>query len=156
MNERQTYVNRISILLERFAEVVESMPDEQMDQRAIESGSTPAVIVAHVVGSITGSALGIAGGRDVYRSRDEEFQAVGTEAAELAGRLRALARDVEAVLGAEDGPDLGEVVLPSQALLGLQQQREMERREPVVGAIAHAAEHLGELQLIRDLLAQRG
>ncbi len=154
MDERQNFVARYTGLLERFAEVIESIPDDRVDTRVIETGSTPAMIVSHMVGSVSGSVLGIACGKDVYRNREEEFQAAGMTAAELGAKIRELSSDITETLGNAAAPPLDEVVTPPQSLLGLQPPREMARREPVAHALAHAGEHLGELLLIRDLMAK--
>jgi hypothetical protein len=91
----------------------------------------------------------------VPRDRAQEFATAGIATAELAAALRTLASEARDALAALDPALLDERSTPPQHLMGAAPTRELARREAVLSALAHAAEHLGELQLIRDVLAQQ-
>ncbi|MPZ98362.1 MAG: DUF664 domain-containing protein [Dehalococcoidia bacterium] len=152
MDEREAYASRLRLVLERLAATLEEVPATRLDESPLPEGTnSPAMIAAHVLGAVRGWALGMGAGVDVERDRAAEFATRGESAEALAARLRALADEVDRTL--EDlGPDrLGEVVTPPQALFGALEARPIARREALVSAVQHASEHLGELQLIRDL-----
>ena len=48
-----------------------------------------------------------------------------------------------------------EITVPEQSLFGAAPTREVSRREALVSSIRHTGEHLGHLQLTRDILDAR-
>jgi hypothetical protein len=151
MDERTTLARRARAVLERLAATLEEIPEDRIDVAPFEGASSPAQIAAHVRGAARGWILGIGCGLDVPRDRVAEFATAGVPRGELAAGIRSLADEVDEALGGLSAAALGQSTTPPQALLGLMPAQEVVRRDAILMAIAHAAEHLGELQITRDL-----
>jgi len=153
--ERDVFATRLRVVLERLAETVEAIPAAHIDERVLAAGNTPAIIVAHVLGSARAAVLGIGCGRDVERHRPDEFAAAGGTPDALGSVLRTFIEAAEQALAATPDGFLDQVVTPPQAWLGLVPQQPMARRAAILNSIAHASEHLGELMFIKDTFAER-
>ncbi len=150
--ERATYAAVLRGILEQAAAAVESFPAGTLDRRPHERASTGAELAAHIVGAVRAYAVGIGCDVDVSRDRTAEFATADVDAASLAGDLRALADQLDGALANVDSGLLDQLVFPEQSLFGAATPREVSRRQAIVGAIRHAGEHLGHLELTRDLL----
>ncbi len=155
VHERDVFATRLRAVFERLAENVEAIPTAELDTRVLADGNTPAVLVAHVLGSARASVLGIGCGIEVERNRADEFAAEGGTPAGLGAALRAFLQEAERALAGTPDGYLDQVVTPPQAWLGLVPQQPMARRAAILSSIAHASEHLGELMFIKDTLAAR-
>jgi hypothetical protein len=153
--ERDVFAQRLRIVLDRLADTVEAIPAAHVDDRILADGNTPAIIVAHVSGSVRASVLGIGCGVPVERSRVDEFAAVGGTPTSLGAAFRELADEAERALRATRDGQFDEVTTPPQAWLGLVPQQPMAGRAAILSAIAHASEHLGELMFMKDTFALR-
>jgi hypothetical protein len=153
--ERAVYSALLRSILESIAATVEEMPAADLDTHLHEGASSPAELATHVVGAVRAYGLGVGCGLDVERDRAKEFEASGVPGSELAGALRTLAADIEAAMSTVDPAIFDELTVPEQSIFGAAPTREVSRREPLVSSIRHAGEHLGHLQLTRDVLAQR-
>ena len=71
-------------------------------------------------------------------------------------RVEALAADIKHALDAPASPDLDRRLRPSRELWGTGEIHEISARDALVESIRHAALHLGELRLTRDLAIQAG
>ncbi len=150
--ERAVYARQLRGTLEQIARAVESFPTGSLDAHPHEGASSSAELAAHVAGSVRAFAVGIGCGRDVSRDRVAEFATAEVGAASLAANLRALQDEIEEALASVDSTVLDELVTPDQSLVGASPTREMSRREAIVSSIRHAGEHLGHLELTRDML----
>ena len=74
-----------------------------------------------------------------------------TEASNSLAAVRGLAREITAALAALSPAELDRRFVPPQALWGTGPPHEISRRDALVESIRHAALHLGELRLTRDL-----
>lgn len=155
VTERDVFAQRVRAVFERLAENVEAIPPSEVDTKVLADGNTPAVIVAHVLGSGRASILGIGSGVDVERDRVQEFATSGGTPQSLGASLRAFVEEAERALVATPDGFFDEVITPPQAWLGLVPQQPMVRRAAILSSIAHASEHLGELMFIKDTLAAR-
>jgi len=153
--ERDVFAHRLRAVFERLAEHVEAIPPSEVDTKVLADGNTPAVIVAHVLGSARGAVLGIGCGVEVERDRVQEFATSGGAPERLGASLRAFVDEAERALAATPDGFFDEVTTPPQAWLGLASQQPMARRAALLSAVAHASEHLGELMFIKDTLAAR-
>jgi hypothetical protein len=154
-SEAAVYATLLRQGLEAIANTIDEMPQDQLDVHLIETASSPAQLANHVVGAVRGYALGVGCALDVERDRAAEFAAKDIPAAELSAALRQLADDVDTALANVDPAVFEEMTTPEQSLFGAQPTREVNRREALVSSIRHAGEHLGHLQLTRDILAAR-
>jgi hypothetical protein len=97
-------------------------------------------------------ALGFGCALPVTRNRDTEFNASPTSAGHLIERLRRLSGELADTMQMLPSELLDERFLPPVDLWGISPRREISRREALVESIRHAALHLGELRLTRDLI----
>ncbi|HEX5505757.1 MAG TPA: DinB family protein [Thermomicrobiales bacterium] len=141
----------IASSLDRLVGVVQGLDAADLQWRppAPETNSL-AALATHTLGNAEENLLGVLCGRPVRRDRDAEFAASAPSAAELAARWADLRARLETALAA----------LPAAELA---REREHPRRGAITGLAVllvvarHAAEHLGQAALTRDLLrAARG
>ena len=141
--------------LEAIADTVDGMSADDLDTHLHDGASSPAELATHVVGALRAYVLGVGCALEVERDRAKEFETSGVPASELAGALRTLADDIDAAMQATDPAVFDEVTVPEQSLFGAAPTREVSRREAIVASVRHGGEHLGHLQLTRDVLDQR-
>lgn len=154
-SETEVYATVLRGSLTAIAQTIDEMPATQLDTHLHDGASSPAELAGHVVGAIRGYALGVGCGLDVERDRAAEFATAGVPSGELSAALRSLADDIDAAMASVDPAVFNELTVPEQSLFGAAPTREVSRRDALVGAIRHAGEHLGHLQLTRDVLAQQ-
>lgn len=154
-DERTVYAALLRSALEAIAQTVDEMSEADLDVHLIETASSAAQLANHTVGAVRGYALGVGCALDVERDRAAEFAAQGVPASELSGALRALADDIDVAMSSVDPAVFDEITVPEQSLFGAAPTREVSRREALVSSIRHAGEHLGHLQLTRDILDAR-
>ncbi len=154
-DEPSVYGALLRSALEAIAQTVDEMSEADLDTHLIETASSATQLANHVVGAVRGYALGVGCALDVERDRAAEFGARGVPASELSSALRLLADDIDAAMAAVDPAVFNEVTVPEQSLFGAAPTRELSRREALVSSIRHAGEHLGHLQLTRDILDAR-
>jgi hypothetical protein len=155
-NEIAAYSRQLCSLLDRLCVAVQGLDEAQLNWRppAPDTNSTY-VISAHVLGNAEAWVLGIACGQTIERDRPGEFAAAGTDAAPLVARARDLAGRIEEALGALPGSALDEVRRPSRSLWGEGEPRPVTMREALIQTIDHAAVHLGQIEVTRDLARAR-
>lgn len=135
----------IASSLDRLVGVVQGLDADDLGWRppAPETNSL-ATLAVHTLGNAEENLLGVLCGRPVRREREAEFAAAPT-AAEIAARWADLRPRLRAALAA----------LPAAELA---RGRDHPRRGTITGlevllvVARHAAEHLGQAELTRDLL----
>ncbi|MGD0205843.1 MAG: DinB family protein [Dehalococcoidia bacterium] len=153
--EVETLSRQIRSLLERVAEVVQGLNEDQLNWRPPIAGANSAYVIAtHTLGNARAWVLGIACGWPVERDRQVEFQASGPDAADLTAQARRLSDDIDAALAALAPSALDQRVLPPKSLFGEGEPREGSVREALLHVVEHASLHLGQLQITRDLALQ--
>lgn len=152
--EIETYARELSWILDQICVSLDGLAATQLNWRPSAAANSAYAIASHVVGSTSVYALGFACGREVTRDRAAEFLASGTDARELIGAIRQLQRKIGDALGRLTAGTLDERIVPPPNLWGTGEPREISRREALVESIRHAALHLGELRLTRDLATE--
>jgi hypothetical protein len=143
--EAEAFWKSISGTLDRFMDVVADCSVEELNWRppAPETNSIY-VLAVHTLANARQNVLGKTCGQDVTRNRDEEFVQVATEENASIPWWPQLRADIE------------------QALAGIEQSRLDARiedpdrgtvfgREYLLLVARHAAEHVGQAELTRDL-----
>lgn len=150
--ESQLYNTQLQHLLDWLCSAIEGLSEEQLNWRppAPEANSVY-VIATHIMGNAEAWVLGIACGQPVERDRPAEFRAVGGDAAPIIARARELSRRFEEALSALPPSALDEVREAPQSLWGLGDPHPVTVRQALVLVLEHAASHLGQLDLTRDL-----
>jgi len=146
------YADELCWVLEQVCVSLDGLTATQLRWRPdAPAPNSAGAIAAHVVAATRVYALGFGCGLPVERARDAEFRDEGLDPGGLVAALRALQREVRAALEALAPAALDQRLRPPPALWGTGEPREICRREALVEAIRHAALHLGELRLTRDL-----
>lgn len=150
--EIETYARELGFILDQVCAALGGLTAAQLDWRPSTGAANSAYAIAsHVVGSTRVYALGFGCGHEVERDRAAEFAAAGADPGELIATIRRLSRDIEAALTALPPAELDRRVVPLPAHWGTGQPHAISRRDALVESIRHAALHLGELRLTRDL-----
>ena len=151
--ELEVYALELAWVLDQLGVSLTGLSDDRVGDRPDKAANSPFTIVHHVIGATRTYALGLGCGRQVGRDRRAEFGDQPTSAAELLQRLASLKAELLDALSSLSPALLDERVLPSRELHGEGQLEEISRRHAIVDSIRHAALHLGELRLTRDLIA---
>ncbi|MBI4636841.1 MAG: DinB family protein [Candidatus Rokubacteria bacterium] len=150
--ELETYARELRWILDQVCVSLAGLTVAQQNWRpATPAPNSAYAVAAHVEASTRVYALGFGCGHPVHRDRDSEFIGSGIDPKEMIDRLRQLGREIGAALAALAPGALDERVLPPKELWGTGDPREISRRDALVESIRHAAIHLGELRLTRDL-----
>jgi hypothetical protein len=150
--EIETYARELRWILEQLVDALSGLSAAQLNWRpSIGSANSAYAIVGHVVASTRVYALGLGCGRRVARNRAEEFTGAGTDGGELVAAIRRLSGELDDALATLAPEALDRRRRPSQDLWGTGVPREISGRDALVESIRHAALHLGELRLTRDL-----
>lgn len=136
----------IASSLDRLVACLTDLPEEALNWRppAPEANSLYALAM-HTLGNAEENLLETLGGQPVDRDRAREFAVRGVSSTAIADRWALLREEIRAQLA----------MLPAGALDTIYQH---PRRGPVTGrelliiVARHAAEHLGQAELTRDLL----
>ena len=131
--------------LDRLVMLVGELDEAGLNWRPPASNTNSLYALAtHTLGNAEENILQTLCGRRVSREREAEFAARGASAA-VAERWRALRADLTEAMAALTSADLDrEIAHPRRgALTG---------REALLVVARHAAEHLGQAELTRDLL----
>ena len=99
--------------------------------------------------------LGIACGQPMGRDRPAEFRASGRDAVALVAGAATLSKEIDAALSALAPADLDRRLVPSAVLWGEGEPQEISVRDALVHVVEHAALHLGQLQITRDLALEQ-
>lgn len=152
--ERETYDRELSWILDQVSVSLDGLTATQLNWRPLAGANSAYAIASHVLGSTSVYALGFGCGQKVTRDRAAEFAASGTDARELSGAIHQLQRKIGDALERLPAGALDERIVPPPDLWGTGEPREISRREALVESIRHAALHLGELRLTRDLATE--
>jgi len=146
--EVQTYLTDLEELRVQVKSLLEELPQEALDWRPIEGGAelatnSLAAMVVHLAGSETFWMKEIIGGRNIHRDRDGEFVTKGLSLAELQAKIEAAAKATVETLSALREKQLEE---------GRKwKDRSINVRGCILHVTEHFAQHLGHMQLTRQL-----
>jgi uncharacterized damage-inducible protein DinB len=145
-------------VLERIARDVlaalEGLSDESLNRPVpLPDTMTLAALATHLVGAGEWWVLATAGNRHVERDRPAEFHATGAVAA-LAARYEQWIIDIHQVLDNLPAREMERVVEPGE-YRGTLGNQTMAVRDCLLHAVEHSANHLGHIQLTRQILLGR-
>ena len=146
--EVQTYLADLEELRVEIKSLLQGLPQEALDWRPIEGGgelatNSLAAMLVHLAGSETFWMKEIIGGKKSDRDRDAEFVTKGLSLSELQARIGAAARVTVETLSALREKQLEE---------GRKWKDRSENvRWCILHVIEHFAQHLGHMQLTRQL-----
>jgi uncharacterized damage-inducible protein DinB len=150
--EVETLSRQIRSLLERVAQAVQGLNEDQLNWRPPIAGANSAYVIAtHTLGNARAWVLGIACGQQVERDRPAEFRASGPDAAALVTEAKKLSQEIGAALAALTPAEPDRRLVPLPKYWGEGEPYEISVREALFHVVEHAALHLGHLQLTRDL-----
>lgn len=150
--EIESYSRMLQLLVKRVCASLEGLTEAQLNWRPpIDGANSAYVIAAHTLGNARAWVLGIACGRLIGRDRPAEFRASGRDATELTAQARQLSDDMAEALAALTPSDLDRRLVPPRSLWGEGEPWEISVREALLHVVEHAALHLGQLQITRDL-----
>lgn len=151
--ELEVYALELVWVLDQLRVSLTGLSDDQVADRPGRAANSPFTIVHHVIGATRAYTLGLGCGRQLSRDRVAEFGDQPAPCAELLQRLASLKAELLDALSSLSPALLDQRVLPSRELYGEGELEEISRRHAIVDSIRHAALHLGELRLTRDLIA---
>jgi hypothetical protein len=154
--ELEVYARELGWILDQACASLAGLTAVQLNWRPVSHGTPNSAwaIAVHLLVSTRVYALGFGCGRPVERDRSTEFTGAGAHADEVIRQLRQLGQELDDTLAGSAPAALDERLLPPQELWGTGSPREVSRREALAESIRHAAIHLGELRLTRDLALQ--
>ena len=152
IKEIQGYLTTMNELRDQMKSVLEGLPEEALDWRPIEGEGELAtnslgVIVTHLAGSGTYLIKEVIGGQPVHRDREAEFATRRVNASTLKARLDGAVKIVEEVLS-----PLKESQMEEDRKY---RDRTAKARWIILHVIEHMAQHLGHMQLTRQLWLAR-
>jgi hypothetical protein len=152
IKEIQGYLTTMNELRDQMKSVLEGLPEEALDWRPIEGEGELAtnslgVIVTHLAGSGTYLIKEVIGGQPVRRDREAEFATRRVNASTLKARLDGAVKIIEEVLS-----PLKESQMEEDRKY---RDRTAKARWIILHVIEHMAQHLGHMQLTRQLWLAR-
>jgi uncharacterized damage-inducible protein DinB len=148
LSEIQAYLTDLGELRDQVKSLLEGLPQEALDWRPIEGEGELATnsltaMVVHLVGSETYWMKEVIAGKKIVRDRDAEFVTKGLSVAELQAKLGATGKVTMEIL-----PGLTERHLEEGRKW---RDRQVSVRWGILHVIEHYAQHLGHMQLTRQL-----
>lgn len=143
-----TLLDELAALNRRLREAAAGLDQAALDWVPADGANSIAVLVTHTVGSEL-DWLHVACGRSIERDRDAEFRAKGRGSDELAALVERAERTAGELVRSAVGGGL-ETVRRSRA------GREATAAYCLQHALAHTAEHVGQIELTRQLATARG
>jgi uncharacterized damage-inducible protein DinB len=153
LQEIQDCLTELDDLRTQVKDLLEGMPQEALDWRPIQGEGDLAtnslcVIAAHLAGSETFWSGELIGGMKIDRDRDSEFKTTGISASELKGRMDKSGRLTREILSSLTDKQLEEK--------RNWRDRSVNVRWCILHLITHFAQHIGHMQLTRQLWLARG
>lgn len=148
----ELYNKELQHQLDKLCGAIDGLDVELLNWRpTIPDANSIHAIATHVLGNVRAWLLGICCGQPVKRDRPAEFRATASNARELIERTRVVGREAEEALKALDPTTFDELREVPDRLTSRRSREPVTGRDAVVHAIAHAAEHLGHIEITRDL-----
>lgn len=148
-DEPRAYMEALDTLWGQVSGEIEAMPLQALNWRPLQQESnTAAVLVTHMCGVVSLIVYQALTGVDVHRQRPREFQATADTPQELVSLISRTEELVREALEAATPASLG-------ATVSLPDRDPMTGRSYLLQALAHLGEHLGHLQMTRQLWEAR-
>ncbi|HJN92457.1 MAG TPA: DinB family protein [Dehalococcoidia bacterium] len=148
--EAQSFINAISGTVDAILACLDDLTVDEINWRPpVPAPNTLAIIAIHSQGNVAQNVLELLGGQEVDRVREEEFLTAGDVADRARQRWRELRVQIaETIAACDDATWDRELHHPMTDQM-------MTGRELLLLVHRHAAEHLGEAQMIKDLILVR-
>jgi uncharacterized damage-inducible protein DinB len=152
LKEIQAYLTKLDDLRNQVKALLEGLPPEALDWRPIQAEgelatNSLAVLAVHLAGSQTYWMKEIIGRTPIQRDREAEFVAKGIRLDDLKARLDAAGKIVEEVLS-----PLSERQMEEERKF---RDKPITIRGGILQVIEHVAQHIGHMQLTRQLWLAR-
>jgi uncharacterized damage-inducible protein DinB len=156
MSAAQPYLTEINHLLEQLCEAIEGLTEEQLNFKPPFAGANSAFAIAtHTLGNAEAWVLGIACGKPIDRDRAAEFRSSGSSAGPIIEHARKLSRQFEDALAVLPDSSFDVPREASQTQWGASEAHPVTPREALLHVVQHAANHLGHVEVTRDLALAR-
>jgi hypothetical protein len=143
--ELDSYWGFISRSIERILACLDGLSADELNWRPLDSANSLYVLATHILGTTEENILGVLCGQSTSRKREAEFAAQGTSVEPVRHTWLELRERIEQGLaGLPPGALEREHKHPRRGLL--------LGREVLIVVARHAAEHMGQAELTRDLL----
>ena len=144
--EREALLRAFQRPIEEILSCVDSLRGDEIDRKIPEqTGNSVINIAAHVIANAEENVIERLGGTDVHRVRTEEFETKASTGDPLRDRWNELLPKIAQVIADLPADALEqEIDHPNRGLI--------TGREVLLVVVRHANEHLGEAQVVRDLL----
>ena len=143
------FYERLSGVHAELERCLDEAPPEALDWSPGPEMNSLAVLAAHVAGAERYWIGEVAGGEPANRVREREFETAGLAAAALKERLAQSLAHSHSVLERLTYDDLGREVYSTR------HQSTYSLAYALLQALAHGAEHMGHMQMVRQLWDQR-
>jgi uncharacterized damage-inducible protein DinB len=155
--ELDLYRTELKALLAKLCETLGGLSEAQLNWRPpVDESNSVYVIATHTLGNAEAWVLGIACGQPIERDRPAEFRASGASSEPLVAKAGALAGRIEEALADLSDGLLGEAREAPAQLFGAGQARPVTVREALLHVVEHASNHIGHIELTRDLARAQG
>jgi len=146
--EIQAYLTKLGDLRNQAKTLLEGLPQEALDWRPIQgegelATNSLAVMAVHLAGSQTYWMKEIIGRTPIQRDREAEFATKGASVADLKAGLDAAGKIAEEVLS-----PLTENQMEEERKF---REKQITVRAGILQVIDHVAQHIGHMQLTRQL-----
>lgn len=136
----------ISSSISHLVDLVGDLSDEELAWRpSAPAANSLGVLTMHTLGNLEENVIQTLCGEPVHRQREAEFRLEQVTAADLQARWSSLRQSAEIRLAAFTTSDLDHRYFHPR-------RGELTGREVLIVVARHAAEHLGQAELTRDLL----
>lgn len=150
--EAENYVEYLDALRDRAKAAIEGMGVEELNWAPLNADTnSPCALASHMAGAETMWIHQIVGGLDVSRNRDAEFAATSNSAVRLVDLLDKVGASSRKVLSKLNGDELGKArTRPDRP-----DAQPVAVRDSIVRVIAHLAEHVGHLELTKQMYREK-
>jgi len=144
--ETSVYIHELDNLRSEVTSIIHNMATEELNTAPVKEGSnSPAALATHISGSEQFWIHQVVGGIDVGRDRDSEFTANADSPAALERLLEKTGNTSRGIIHSLSGDDLAKlkVARPGEEPITL--------RSAILHQIAHMAQHLGHLDITKQI-----
>jgi uncharacterized damage-inducible protein DinB len=143
--EIESFWRFIKSSIDRILLCTNELSEAELNWRPLDNANSLYVLAIHTIGNTEENILGVLCGQKITRRREDEFKARGKSVGPLHKRWQEVQERISSYLG-QLSPD------------ALEKEYEHPRRGKLTGrdvlivVARHAAEHMGQAELTRDLL----
>ena len=150
-SEIQAYIKHFQSLHEQLGDIIRDMPDDEVNWIPIEGETnSAAVLLTHMLGAESFRIREMAGGVDIGRDREAEFDVNLSSVTEMEQSLEQVGKSTFDVLSRLPSEELDQTRPSVRSYEGAETVR-----WHILHTIEHFAMHLGHLSLTRQLYTKR-